>query len=142
MAGLKKKYTKENLTVIWQPDLCIHSKECFKGLPEVFNPANKPWVNMDAESVDRIKNQVDKCPSGALSYKMNHEETKSEKIMEKTPQIDVTENGPILISGPASIKYNGNQELKESKTIALCRCGLSSNKPYCDGTHKREGFKG
>ncbi len=142
MAGLKKKYTKENLTVIWQPDLCIHSRECSKGLPQVFNPANKPWVNMNAESVDRIRNQVDKCPSGALSYEMNHEKTKNDKTMEKTLQIDVSENGPILINGPANIIYQGNQELKESKTIALCRCGLSSRKPYCDGTHKREGFKG
>jgi uncharacterized Fe-S cluster protein YjdI len=142
MAILKKKYTKDNLTVIWQPDLCIHSKECFKGLPEVFNPANKPWVNLDAESIDRIKKQVDKCPSGALSYEMNLEATKSEETMEKTQQIDVSENGPILISGPANIKYKGNLEIKESKTIALCRCGMSSNKPYCDGAHKREGFKG
>lgn len=142
MAGLKKKYTKDNLTVIWQPESCIHSTECFKGLPEVFNPANKPWVNINADSVDRIKNQVDKCPSGALSYEMNHEEIKNYKTMEKTLQIDVSENGPILINGPAQIKYKGNEEFKESKTIALCRCGLSSRKPYCDGTHNREGFKG
>jgi uncharacterized Fe-S cluster protein YjdI len=142
MAGLKKKYTKENLTVIWQPDLCIHSKECFKGLPEVFNPANRPWVNLDAESVDRIKSQVDKCPSGALSYEMKQEEKETDNTVEQTPLIDVSENGPILIGGPANIKYKGNRELKESKTIALCRCGLSSRKPYCDGSHKREGFKG
>jgi uncharacterized Fe-S cluster protein YjdI len=142
MAGLKKKYTKENLTVIWQPDLCIHSRECFKGLPEVFNPANRPWVNMDAEPVDRIMSQVDKCPSGALSYEMNPEETETDNTMEQPPLIDVSENGPILISGPANLKYKGNQELKDSKIIALCRCGLSSRKPYCDGSHKREGFKG
>ena len=142
MAGLKKRYTKENLTVIWQPELCIHSKECFKGLPEVFNPANRPWVNMDAESVERIKNQVDRCPSGALSYELDNQEEVNEKIMENTPIIDVSDNGPILITGPVNIKYKGSQELKESKTIAFCRCGLSSKKPYCDGTHKREGFKG
>ena len=142
MAGLKKRYTKENLTVIWQPELCIHSRECFKGLPEVFNPANRPWVNMDAESVERIKNQVDKCPSGALSYELDNEEAVKNKTMENTPTVDISDNGPILISGPVNIKYKGNQELRESKTIAFCRCGLSSKKPYCDGTHKREGFKG
>ncbi len=142
MAGFKKKYARENLTVVWQPELCIHSRECFKGLPRVFNPANKPWVNMNADSVERIRKQVDKCPSGALSYEMDLDETKTDKTMENTPVIDISENGPILISGPVSIKYKESQELKESKTIALCRCGMSSRKPYCDGTHKREGFKG
>lgn len=142
MAGLKKKYTKENLTVVWQPELCIHSRECFKGLPHVFNPGNRPWVNMDSESVDRIKNQVDRCPSGALSYVVDHEEATPDNTLVSTPIIDISENGPILISGPAKIKYKGNQELRESKTIALCRCGGSSKKPFCDGTHKQEGFIG
>ena len=142
MAGLKKKYTKENLTVIWQPDLCIHSEKCFRGLPEVFNPANKPWVNMDAESVDRIKDQVTKCPSGALSFELDNTEEINNGTVKNSPVIDISENGPILISGPVTIKYKDNQELKESKTIALCRCGFSSKKPYCDGSHKREGFKG
>ena len=142
MAGLKKKYTKENLTVIWQPELCIHSKECFKGLPGVFNPANRPWVNMDADSVEKIRKQVEKCPSGALSYEMQNNEEINNETMENTPVINISDDGPILISGPVNIKYKETEELKESKTIALCRCGLSSRKPYCDGTHKKEGFKG
>ena len=142
MAGLKKKYTKENLTVVWQPDLCIHSRECFKGLPNVFNPANRPWVNMDGDSLEIIKKQVDKCPSGALSYEMDNKKDISDETMDITPIIDISDNGPILVSGPVNIKYKGSQELRESKTIAFCRCGLSSNKPYCDGTHKREGFRG
>ena len=142
MAGLKKKYTKENLTVVWQPDLCIHSKECFKGLPNVFNPANRPWINMDAESVDQIKMQVDKCPSGALSYVIDHEEATPDDTIKNIPLVDISENGPILIKGPLSIKYKGNQELRESKIIALCRCGGSSKKPFCDGTHKQQGFIG
>lgn len=142
MAGLKKKYTKENLTVVWQPDLCIHSKECFKGLPNVFNPANRPWINMDAESVDQIKMQVDKCPSGALSYVIDHEEATPDDAIENIPLVDISENGPILIKGPLSIKYKGNQELRESKIIALCRCGGSSKKPFCDGSHKQQGFIG
>lgn len=142
MAGLKKKYTKDNLTVVWQPDLCIHSKECFKGLPNVFNPANRPWINMDAESVDQIKMQVDKCPSGALSYVIDHEEVTPDDAIENIPLVDISENGPILIKGPLSIKYKGNQELRESKIIALCRCGGSSKKPFCDGSHKQQGFIG
>ncbi len=142
MAGLKKKYTKENLTVVWQPELCIHSTLCFKGLPHVFNPANKPWVNLDVESVERIKNQVDNCPSGALSYMIEGSDEIQDMNIEDSPLIEISENGPILIKGPVNIRYKGSQDLKESKTIALCRCGGSSNKPFCDGTHKQEGFIG
>jgi len=142
MASLKKKYTKDNLTVVWQPDLCIHSKQCFKGLPQVFNPANKPWINMDAESVERIKNQVDKCPSGALSYVFEGGDEIPDNNIVEALAIDISENGPILIKGPVNIKYKGKEEIKESKTIALCRCGESANKPFCDGTHKRKGFIG
>lgn len=141
MASLKKKYTKDNLTVVWQPDLCIHSRQCFKGLPQVFNPANKPWINMDAETVDQIKTQVNKCPSGALSYII--EESVDMPVNDvETINIDISENGPILIKGPVNIKYKGKKERVESKTLALCRCGESSNKPFCDGTHRRNSFTG
>lgn len=142
MASLKKKYTKDNLTVVWQPDLCIHSKQCFKGLPHVFNPANKPWINMDAESVERIKTQVDKCPSGALSYVVDGGDEIPDNSTLESLVIDISENGPILIKGPVNIKYKGKEEIKESKTIALCRCGESAKKPFCDGTHRRKGFIG
>ncbi len=142
MASLKKKYTKDNLTVVWQPDLCIHSKQCFKGLPHVFNPANKPWINMDAESVERIKTQVDKSPSGALSYVVDGGDEIPDNSTLESLVIDISENGPILIKGPVNIKYKGKEEIKESKTIALCRCGESAKKPFCDGTHRRKGFIG
>jgi len=141
MAGLKKKYTKDNLTVIWQPDLCIHSTNCFKGLPHVFNPANKPWVTLDAERIDNIRKQVEKCPSGALSYVLEEEYSEVESDLVGTPIIDVTENGPLLVKGPVNVRYKGKDDLKDSKTVALCRCGGSYNKPYCDGTHRRVGFK-
>jgi uncharacterized Fe-S cluster protein YjdI len=140
MAKLKKNYTNGEITVVWQPDLCIHSTNCFKGLPEVFNPQQRPWVNMDAASTEAIRNQVEKCPSGALSYFMNKKN--NETMTEKTIQIDISDNGPILIKGPATITYKSSEELRESKTIALCRCGASSNKPYCDGSHRKVDFKG
>ena len=141
MPGLKKKYIKEDLTVIWQPDLCIHSTKCFQGLPEVFNPSNRPWVNLDASSIEKIKNQVNICPSGALSQ-LNKGEINSIHNDNGILEANVTDNGPILIKGPVVVTYNGKQELIESKTIAFCRCGSSDNKPFCDGSHKKINFKG
>jgi uncharacterized Fe-S cluster protein YjdI len=65
----KMNYPKEDITVIWQPKLCIHSAICFKGLPSVFDPRRKPWVITDNADKDAIIQQVAKCPSGALSTK-------------------------------------------------------------------------
>jgi uncharacterized Fe-S cluster protein YjdI len=61
------RYTKDDITVIWKPDMCIHSAVCVKGLHTVFNPKKRPWVNMDGAELEAIVAQVGKCPSGALS---------------------------------------------------------------------------
>jgi uncharacterized Fe-S cluster protein YjdI len=142
MAGLKKTYKKDNLSVIWQPDLCIHSTNCFKGLSGVFNPAQKPWINVEAASAEEIVNQIDKCPSGALSYRYENDEEGKKESINSNISISISDDGPILVNGPAHIRYNNKEEVNTSRNIALCRCGHSSNKPYCDGSHKKYGFKG
>lgn len=64
-----KEYTNGEVTVIWQPHMCTHSTKCWKGLLPVFNPKSRPWVDMNGASSDRIVEQVNQCPSGALSMK-------------------------------------------------------------------------
>lgn len=66
-------YTNNEVTVVWKPKLCIHSTNCWKGLIQVFNPKERPWIKMDGATTERITEQVKKCPSGALSYFMNGE---------------------------------------------------------------------
>ena len=61
-------YSNKDITVIWKPHLCSHSKKCWKGLGDVFKPLEKPWVKMDGATSERIIEQVNCCPSGALSY--------------------------------------------------------------------------
>jgi uncharacterized Fe-S cluster protein YjdI len=71
-----KKYSNGEVTVVWKPAVCQHSTICWKkatGLPEVFNPFVHPWVKMDGASTERIIEQVKKCPSGALSFYLNAE---------------------------------------------------------------------
>ncbi len=65
------KYSKGDVTVVWKPDICIHSGICFRGLPEVFDPRRRPWIEMDRSDTERILQQVKRCPSGALSYFLN-----------------------------------------------------------------------
>ena len=67
------KYTNGEITVVWKPNLCIHSTFCWKGLNEVFNPKKRPWITMSWTETKKIIEQVKKCPSGALSYFLNEE---------------------------------------------------------------------
>lgn len=64
-----KEYSNAEVTVFWKPDICIHAAECVKGLPTVFDPNKKPWVNLKKASSKDVIMTIDKCPSGALSYK-------------------------------------------------------------------------
>ena len=73
------KYSNGEVTVVWQPELCIHSGRCFHGLPEVFKPKEKPWITPEGSTTEKIVAQVKRCPSGALSYFMNEEENNLSK---------------------------------------------------------------
>jgi len=134
-----KEYTNGEMTIIWKPGSCIHSGICVKGLSEVFKPKKKPWIKIDKATTEQLVNQVKACPSGALSYYLN--DGKSENTEKVDTKVEVLENGPILVYGNLHMTYkDGNQELK-SKTTAFCRCGVSKNKPFCDGSHVAHKFK-
>ena len=137
------KYTKGTLTVVWQPKMCTHSTLCWKGLIQVFNPRARPWVNMEGSSEEQIIEQVKKCPSGALSIAMADEPTPLTTDIHETPElaITITQNGPLLINNPCILKHADGRVEKKDKT-ALCRCGASANKPFCDGSHSNISFQG
>ncbi|MFC4723456.1 (4Fe-4S)-binding protein [Geojedonia litorea] len=136
----EKEYSNGEVTVVWKPEICIHSAICAKGLPKVFQPRERPWIKIDAASTQAIVEQVKACPSGALSYYMNDTEDKSSEALET--KVEVLNNGPLLVYGTLKITHkDGSKEVK-NKTTAFCRCGASNNKPYCDGTHVKNDFKG
>jgi uncharacterized Fe-S cluster protein YjdI len=142
MAEKIKEYSNGEITVIWKPDLCIHSAECVKGLPDVFKPKEKPWINPENATSKQIMATIDKCPSGALSYRTKNTE---EKDMQETSKITIkaTKNGPFLVEGIVEIEDStGDIKTSEGKTTALCRCGASANKPFCDGSHTSANFEG
>ncbi len=68
MKDIVKRYSNGEVTVIWQPSLCVHSGICFRGLPKVFDPRRRPWVMLEGTESEQIVRQVEHCPSGALSY--------------------------------------------------------------------------
>jgi uncharacterized Fe-S cluster protein YjdI len=68
---MNKEYSNGEITILWQPKLCTHAGVCVRTLPKVYNPKATPWVTVENASTEELKSQVDKCPSGALSYKTN-----------------------------------------------------------------------
>jgi uncharacterized Fe-S cluster protein YjdI len=71
-----KTYTNGEITIVWKPGKCTHSGMCVKSLPQVYNPQAKPWIKIENATTDQLKEQLAKCPSGALSYYLNEEETR------------------------------------------------------------------
>ena len=71
MKKITKTYAIDDLIVKWEPHKCIHSAVCFHGLPSVFDPRKRPWVNIEGAPKNDIADQVRKCPSGALSLQMD-----------------------------------------------------------------------
>ena len=69
--NLVKEYSNGEVTIVWKNGLCIHSGNCVRGLHGVFNPKTTPWINASASTTEKIIEQVQKCPSGALSFYMN-----------------------------------------------------------------------
>ena len=143
-------YTNGEVTVVWKPKTCIHSTLCWKGMIEVFNPRERPWIKMDGASNEKIIGQVRKCPSGALSYFLNDKltadaEQEKDKVVAESAsviKVVVSANGPYLLNTECLIVHSDGREETKTGSVALCRCGASSNKPYCDGSHGRVGFSG
>ncbi len=66
-----KKYSNGEITIVWQPDLCIHAGICVRMLPQVYRPRERPWVAPENATTQQLIDQIDRCPSGALGYERN-----------------------------------------------------------------------
>jgi iron-binding CDGSH zinc finger protein/divergent 4Fe-4S mono-cluster protein len=106
----------------------------------VFDPDARPWVNVEAASANEIAASIESCPTGALSY------VRTDGAPQETPEsptkVQPRPNGPLFVRGDIEVTDTEGNVIRRATRIALCRCGQSSNKPYCDLTHRAVGFKG
>ncbi len=63
-------YAKGGLTVTFDPRVCTHSGNCVRGLFDVFDVSKRPWVNLAGAPADEVVEQVKRCPSGALRFRL------------------------------------------------------------------------
>jgi uncharacterized Fe-S cluster protein YjdI len=143
-----REYSNGEVTVFWRADLCIHSANCLIELPGVFNTRKKPWINISGATSDEIMKVVDTCPSRALTHLKNprYKVRKRRKTKKKTPKfarLQVLNNGPVLVTGNFIIRDARKKKVRvDGEVAAICRCGGSKKKPFCDGSHLALGFKG
>src|SRR5262245_45989318 len=136
---LAKEYATDEIVVEWEPRLCFHSQNCVRSLPQVFDSSRRPWVQVDAASADEVEAAVALCPSGALRTRRIGVSVAPRR---QTPDVRASLDGPLLVSGGVRILDADGRVLYEGERAALCRCGGSANKPFCDGTHRTNGFRG
>ncbi len=130
----RKEYVGKKITIHDNRRLCSHSAECLRNLESVFRLGERPWINPEGASFESIIETVEKCPSGALSYSIDGLEYRDQAS--RKPVVTVGKNGPYYITGGIELVGVEDWAVGASKEhYALCRCGASNNKPFCDGTH-------
>lgn len=136
-----KRYSNDEITVIWKPEKCIHSGICVKTLPKVYDPDSRPWIKPENATGRELQQQIETCPSGALSYALKESGKGTEETQAAHTRVEAVPAGPLLVHGHIEVTLpDGSKELRKRST-AFCRCGGSSTKPYCDGTHKSLDFE-
>jgi CDGSH-type Zn-finger protein len=106
-------------------------------VPESFDPAAKPWIQPDQGAAEALADAVNRCPSGALS--MKYADGTSAMVFPDLNTCDVTRDGPYYLRGNLVLKQWDEVVARDTR-MALCRCGASQNKPFCDNSHKNTGF--
>src|SRR5690606_3589666 len=150
-AGRLQVYETRQVRVTFDPAKCIHSGICLMTLPSVFNISRRRWIDPDQASPDQVLAAVAKCPSGALQASLVtavHPSPLANAPPEPDPRavpgddqpaavtITVRDRGSLLIGGPFRVVDAAGNTLREGQSCALCRCGRSRNKPFCDGSHR------
>ncbi|MEA2453230.1 MAG: hypothetical protein QOG04_1940 [Actinomycetota bacterium] len=132
--GPTRTYEREELTVIWDASRCTHVAECLVALPEVFDVTRRPWIEVDAADADQVAAAIRKCPTGALKFEARRGFPDEEP--DEVTTVRAGHLGPLYIRGKVRLEDGHGRLIAEETRVALCRCGASENKPYCDNSHR------
>ena len=132
-----RTYEANELVVEYDVTRCIHVEACVRGLPTVFDPTRRPWIDPNLATADAVAQVVRKCPTGALHYLRR---TGAPEVPPKRTEVRPEPDGPLYVHGRLRIRLPAGETTVETR-VALCRCGASANKPFCDGAHEAAGFE-
>ena len=124
------------ITVRDDRSICVHAGFCGNRVTNIW----KQTAHTD-DSVVRVAviNEVEKCPSGAITYRFDGDGVDNEA--DYPTEISVISDGPLWVTGGVAVTTSDGTQLEARTRVTLCRCGASANKPLCDGSHKEVAFK-
>ncbi|MDP8288324.1 MAG: glutamate synthase-related protein, partial [Candidatus Electryonea clarkiae] len=131
-------YTGKKITIHDNRGICAHIGNCTDNLPSVWRMKTEPWIDPDGAKASDIINTIHMCPSGALSYSTHNTEHRDQ---DRDPALQITKDGPYYVTGKVLLVEEPLADRVSTEHYALCRCGGSKNKPFCDGTHWSNEFK-
>ena len=137
MSDKVRDYSGDAVSITYDATRCIHAAECIRGLPAVFDTKRRQWIDPSAAGAAAITEVVMRCPTGAL-----HATRRDGGPDEPTPArnvVTVSSNGPLYVRGELEIETSAGT-IHETRA-ALCRCGASKRRPFCDGSHQDIGFR-
>lgn len=102
---------------------CIHSRQC------VLASKNKPYCDSSHVALGFVATGEPATQTSA-------------SLATRAGKLNVTprKNGPLLVDGNLEVVSGTGRTINRVTKTALCRCGKSANRPYCDGTHAKVGF--
>ena len=122
-----------DINVRYDKGICVHAGFCGTTLTNVWDEAAK--VGDTAARMHAIA-MIEHCPSGALTYQFDGVD--NEPLLPQA--VGVISDGPLWVTAGVPIINSDGVPLEARNRVTLCRCGDSSNKPLCDGSHKAAGF--
>ena len=135
---LTRSYQGNGIMVHWYASRCIHSANCVRALPLVFDPRRRPWVVTDADTAERIAKAIERCPSGALHYERTDGEPN--EVASHPVTLTPIRNGPLYVRGDVTARALDGSELRRDLRMSLCRCDRSPRFPFCDNTCRTTGW--
>lgn len=131
------EFSGTEIDVRWDGRLCIHIGECGQAAGDLFVGGREPWCIPDGCRKAEVREVVERCPSGALSYR-DHDGGPEVAPAENT--VTLANRGPLYIHGDLELEGASADMPGVRYRAALCRCGASANKPFCDNSHLSTGF--
>lgn len=133
-----KTYEGTHVVVRDDRSICEHAGFCGNRLTTVWKMVGGSATD-DSVTRSQMMAMIERCPSGALTYRMTAEEADVEPDLPEG--IAVTHDGPYLVTGSLPVARADGEAFEVRNRVTLCRCGASGNKPLCDGSHTAAGFR-
>ena len=137
VADKREEIVGQGITIHDNRGICAHAARCTDTLSIVFRLGQEPWIDPNGDTAAKIVATVEQCPSGALSYSIDgveHRDRTSDSMVLIVP------NGPYAVKGGATLEQVEWGEGTSHEHFTLCRCGQSTNKPFCSGAHWNHHF--